>query len=174
VKCCFQAAPCNARLRNVSETVHLKTIPQAILGAFAIVLGTAGLGLFAQENTPVGVWKTIDDETKEATSYVRIWVDHGELLGKVEKLIRKPGDVPDPKCTKCAGDKKDQPILGMTIISGLRQEQEVWTGGHILDPNNGKVYKCRIKVEDGGKKLDVRGYIGFSLIGRSQTWYREP
>jgi uncharacterized protein (DUF2147 family) len=156
------------------EAVHVKTIRHAVLGATVIILGTAGFGLFAQENTPVGLWKTISDETKEPTSYVRIWVDNGELIGKVEKLIRKPGAVPDPKCTKCAGDKKDQPILGMTIISGLRQEGDVWTGGHILDPDNGKLYKCRIKVEDDGNKLDVRGYIGFSLIGRSQTWHREP
>ena len=152
----------------------MKLIRSAVIGTIAIILGTAGSGVFAQENTPVGLWKTIDDQTKEPTSYVRIWIDKGELLGNVERLIPKPGDPPDPKCTKCSGDKKDQPIVGMTIISGLRQEREVWTGGHILDPDNGKVYKCRIKVEDGGKKLEVRGYIGVSLIGRSQTWYKEP
>ena len=145
-----------------------------ILGAITITLGTTGYGVLAQGNTPVGLWETIDDESNEPSSYVRIWVDNGELIGQVEKLIRKPGEQSDQKCTQCTGDKKDQPILGMTIISGLRQEGEVWAGGHILDPDNGTVYKCRIKVEDGGRKLEVRGYVGFSLIGRSQTWHRKP
>jgi uncharacterized protein (DUF2147 family) len=156
------------------ENVAVKTPVLGILVPIALTLGTIAGGVFAQGNTPVGLWETIDDESNEPESYVRIWVDNGELFGKVEKLIRKPGEPSDPKCTKCAGDKKDQPILGMTILSGLRQEGEVWTGGHILDPDNGKVYKCRIKVEEGGRKLEVRGYIGFSLIGRSQTWHRVP
>ena len=144
-------------------------------GAFAASILTvmlAGSELWAQENSPAGLWKTIDDESGEPKSFVRIWIDHGELFGRIEKLVRKPGQNPEPKCDKCDGDKKDQPMLGMVIISGLRQEGGYWTGGHILDPNNGKVYKCQIKVDDGGQKLNVRGYIGFSLLGRTQTWMR--
>lgn len=152
----------------------MKILVLGVLGAMAVTLGTVVDGIRAECNTPVGVWTTVDDDSHEPISYVKIWVDNGELFGKVEQLIRKPGEPSDPKCTKCVGDKKDQPVLGMTIISGLRQEGEVWTGGHILDPRNGKIYNCRIKVEDDGKKLDVRGYIGFSLLGRSQTWHREP
>lgn len=152
----------------------MKTLILGILGSVTITLGTIGHSAFAQVNIPIGLWETIDDETNEPESHVRIWVDDGELFGKVEKLILKPGEPSDPKCTQCVGDKKDQPILGMTIISGLRQEGGVWTGGHILDPDNGKVYKCRIKVEDGGRKLEVRGYVGLSLIGRSQIWHRKP
>ena len=158
----------------LTEHEGVKRLVLGVLGAIAVTLGTIVCVVLAQGNTPVGVWKTVDDDSNEPTSYVKIWIDNGELFGKVEKLIRKPGEPSDPKCTKCAGGKKDQPVLGMTIISGLRQEGEVWTGGHILDPHNGKVYDCRIKIEDGGKKLEVRGYIGFSLIGRSQTWHREP
>lgn len=152
----------------------MKTRLVGILVSIALTLGTIGDGVFAQGNTPTGLWETIDDGSNDPQSYVRIWVDNGELFGKVEKLIRKPGEHSDPKCIKCTGDKKDQPILGMTILSGLRQEEDVWTGGLILDPDNGKIYKCRIKVEDGGRKLEVRGYVGFSLIGRSQVWHRVP
>lgn len=159
---------------GLTENVAVKIPVLGVLVSIALTLGTIGDGVFAQVNTPIGLWETIDDESNEPESYVRIWMDNGELFGKVEKLIRKPGEHSDPKCIKCAGDKKDQPILGMTILSGLRQEGDVWTGGHILDPDNGKVYKCRIKVEEGGRKLEVRGYIGFSLIGRSQTWHRVP
>jgi len=152
----------------------MKTLILEVLGVIAITLGIIVCGVSAQGNTPVGVWKTIDDDSNEPASYVRMWVDNGELFGKIEELVLKPGEHSDPKCAKCAGSQKDQPILGMTIISGLRQVGEVWTGGHILDPDNGKVYNCRIKVQDGGRKLEVRGYIGFSLIGRAQTWHREP
>ena len=134
-------------------STNMKTSVLRVLVSIALTLGTIGGGVFAQGSTPVGLWETIDDESHEPESYVRIWVDNGELFGKVEKLIRKPGESSDPRCTKCAGDKKDQPILGMTILSGLRQEGAVWIGGHILDPDNGTVYKCRIKLEDGGSKL---------------------
>src|SRR5438105_8688965 len=136
-----------------TEPIAVKTPVLGILVSIALTLGTIGDGVFAQGDTPVGLWETIDDESNEPESYVRIWVDNGELIGKVVKLIRKPGVPWDPKCAKCAGDKKDQPILGMSILSGLRQEGEVWTGGHILDPDNGKVYKCRIKVDAVVRRL---------------------
>ena len=110
----------------------MKTLILEVLGVIAITLGIIVCGVSAQGNTPVGVWKTIDDDSNEPASYVRMWVDNGELFGKIEKLVLKPGEHSDPKCAKCAGGQKDQPILGMTIISGLRQEGEVWTGGHIL------------------------------------------
>lgn len=143
-----------------------------ILAVIAMTLGATGVALCAHAHAPVGLWKTIDDESGEPTSYVRMWLDNGELFGKVEKVIRQPGEDPNPKCTKCIGDKKGQAIQGMTIISGLRQNGDVWSGGHILDPDNGHVYQCQIKIEDGGRQLTVRGYIGLSLIGRSQIWHR--
>ena len=128
--------------------------------------------LLAESLSPVGLWNTVDDKTGEAKSFVRVWSEHGELLGKIEKLIRKPGQNPDPVCSKCAGDKKDKPITGMTIMWGLAQDGDAWAGGYILDPNNGKTYRCKVKLEPGGSKLSVRGYMGFSLFGRSQTWLR--
>lgn len=130
----------------------------------------------APANAAVGRWKTIDDETKEAKSIVVITEVDGKLVGTIEKLFRKEGEDQNPKCEKCSGDKKDQPIIGMQILQGLKKDkgsETKWSGGEILDPKNGKTYSCKLEVVDGGKKLDVRGFVGFSLIGRTQTWVRE-
>jgi uncharacterized protein (DUF2147 family) len=139
---------------------------------FIIALSLASIAgfAFAEASTPVGVWKTIDDETGKEKSYVRITDNGGVLTGKIEKLIN-PKEA-DPKCTKCTDDRKDQPVVGMTIIRNVKQDGDQWDGGDILDPNNGKVYKVRLKTEDDGKKLNVRGYIGVPMLGRSQTWIR--
>ena len=123
--------------------------------------------------TPVGLWKTIDDETKQEKSLVRITDAGGVLTGKIEKLLDPAKQ--DSKCDKCTDERKDQPVQGMTIIRGVKQDPDdknLWGGGEILDPNNGKVYKVRIKPVDGGKKLEVRGYVGAPLLGRTQTWLR--
>lgn len=107
-------------------------------------------------------------------SHVRIVDAGGALEGKVEKLLnRQPDDDPDRLCRACAGERKDQPVEGMTILWGLKQDGDQWTGGEILDPKNGKIYRCRMKLIDGGRKLEVRGFIGVSLLGRTQTWLRE-
>jgi uncharacterized protein (DUF2147 family) len=95
------------------------------------------------------------------------------LRGKIEKLFRDAGEDPNPKCEKCEGNLKDQPVIGMTIITGMKKDGSEYNGGHILDPNNGKVYKSKLTVVDGGKKLDVRGYIGVPMLGRTQTWLRQ-
>lgn len=127
-------------------------------------------GAFAQA-TPVGVWKTIDDETKTEKSLVRISESGGVLSGRVEKLLNV--SKPDAVCDKCSGDRKDKPLLGLEIIRGVRKSEEaLWDGGTVLDPNNGKVYKVRLLPAEGGKKLEVRGYIGAPLLGRTQTWLR--
>lgn len=142
----------------------------ALLAALALVASFA----HAQTASPVGTWKTIDDSSGEPKALVRIAQDGGgALIGTIEKLFRKPGEDPDPKCDKCEGAKKDQPITGMQILSGLKPDGDEWTGGEILDPNNGKVYKAKARLADGGKKLEVRGFIGVSLLGRTQTWQRE-
>jgi uncharacterized protein (DUF2147 family) len=126
----------------------------------------------AAQNTPVGLWKSIDDETKTEKSLVRITEAAGTLTGKIEKLMDPTKQ--DAKCDKCSDARKDQPVLGMTIITGVRagSDKTLWEGGEILDPNNGKTYKVRIKPIDGGKKLEVRGFIGAPMLGRTQTWIR--
>jgi uncharacterized protein (DUF2147 family) len=123
--------------------------------------------------TPAGLWKTIDDETKAEKSLVRISEAGGVFTGKIEKLLDPAKQ--DAKCDKCEGDRKDKPVIGMTIVQGVKATEgkdNQWDGGEILDPNNGKTYKVRLTPADGGKKLDVRGYIGAPLLGRTQTWVR--
>lgn len=124
------------------------------------------------QTSPVGLWKTIDDDGKTAKSLVRISEQGGALVGNIEKLL-DPKDPGDAKCDKCTDDRKNQPVLGLQIIRGVKPDGEgVWGHGEILDPNNGKTYRTRLKPVDGGKKLEVRGYIGAPLFGRTQTWVR--
>lgn len=118
--------------------------------------------------TAVGTWKTIDDEDGSVKSHVSIYEQNGKLYGKVLKLINPEKTI----CTSCKGNKKDKPIEGMQIIWDLDQkEANQWSGGRIMDPKNGKEYKCKIELQDPNT-LNVRGFIGFSLLGRTQTWYR--
>ena len=134
-----------------------------------LLAGVAGIA-FAQ-TSPVGLWKTIDDETGKEKSLVRITEVNGSLVGKIEKLLN-PTE-PDPKCDKCTDDRKDKPITGMTIIRNARQDsddKDIWTGGEIMDPAKGKTYRARFKPVEGGKKLEMRGYIG--PFFRTQTWIR--
>ncbi len=126
----------------------------------------------ADETTPVGRWVTIDDDTHRPKAIVRIWEEDGQLQGRIEKLFRRPGEDPDPTCDKCTDSRKDQRVTGMVILRGLVRDGDEWSGGRILDPENGKEYKCYIEVMEGGRRLKVRGYIGFSLLGRTQYWER--
>ncbi len=128
----------------------------------------------AAELSPVGVWKTIDDETRQPKSLVQISEQNGVLEGRVIKLFRAPEQDQNPRCDKCEGARKDQPILGMTILSGLRRDGDAWRGGEIVDPKTGSIYKARLRVIEEGQKLEVRGFVGVSLFGRTQLWLREP
>lgn len=120
--------------------------------------------------TPVGLWKTIDDDGKTAKSLVRIIEQGGAVVGSIDKLL-DPATPADAKCDKCADDRKGQPLVGLQILRGLKAEGDgTWTGGEVLDPNNGKTYRARLKPVDGGKKLELRGYIG--PFFRTQTWIR--
>ena len=138
-----------------------------------ILLIMAWTAAFANELSPVGLWKTIDDNTGKPRGLVRITEVRGEYRGKVERIFPKPGEEPDPKCEKCDGTRHNQPIIGMTILWGLTKQGGEYQGGEILDPENGKVYRAKMKLYGDGGKLGVRGFIGFSLLGRTQTWVRE-
>lgn len=143
------------------------------MGRFVLILT---LLLFAPlsfaADSPVGLWKTIDDKTNKPRSLVRIVEENGEYKGIVEKSLRED-DNPDRVCEKCDAPRKNQKIQGMTFMWGLKKDGNEFKGGEILDPENGKIYRCKMKLIDSGKKLDVRGYIGIALIGRTQTWWRE-
>jgi uncharacterized protein (DUF2147 family) len=154
--------------------LHLKQQPETnmLKKTFVACALLAHAFAFAQAN-PVGLWKTIDDETKADKSLIRITETGGVFSGKIEKLLDPARQ--DAKCDKCSDDRKDQPIAGMTVIRNVKQKDgdaTMWDGGEILDPHNGKTYKVRLKPVDGGKVLEVRGYIGAPLLGRTQTWLR--
>jgi uncharacterized protein (DUF2147 family) len=136
----------------------------------AVVLAVFATGAWAQ-NTPVGVWHSIDDKTKEIKSEIVIADNGGVLSGKVAKLLRKDAKQ-DAVCDLCTDDRKDKPVLGMEIIRGAKKTEgkDVWEGGKILDPENGKAYTLRLTPIEAGKKLEVRGSV-FG-IGRTQTWVR--
>lgn len=148
-----------------------KTMSKYFLITLILMLGSSTV--YAAEFTPVGLWRTIDDQTGKPRGLVRITEANGEYQAQVEKTFPKPGEDSNPKCEKCEGARQNKPVIGMTILWGLKKQGDEYQGGEILDPENGKVYRARVKLEDGGKKLDVRGFIGFSLFGRSQTWLRE-
>ncbi|MFN0203350.1 MAG: DUF2147 domain-containing protein [Bacteroidia bacterium] len=121
--------------------------------------------------TPIGRWKTIDDETGKPKSIMKIWEDKGKLYGVVEQLFREPNEDQDPICDKCTDYRKNKKIKGMILLSGLSKSGKEWSGGTITDPNNGKTYSCYISMESPDK-LKVRGYIGVSALGRTQYWHR--
>jgi uncharacterized protein (DUF2147 family) len=147
----------------VTITLEIATILSAVIWSAA----------FAGELSPIGLWKTIDDNTGKPRGLVRIMEVNGEYQGKVEKIFPKPGEGPDPRCENCDGARHNQPVIGMTILWGLTKQGDEYQGGTILDQENGKVYRAKMKLDGDGGKLDVRGFIGFSLLGRSQTWVRE-
>ena len=128
---------------------------------------------FAADPSPAGLWRTIDDKTGKEKSLVRIVEVNGEFRGTVEKLFREASEDPNPLCDKCPGDRKNKPVIGMTILTGLKKDDGLWAGGEILDPQNGKTYKCKMWLEDKGRALHVRGFIGMALLGRTQVWLRE-
>ena len=140
-----------------------------ILFTFALLMAMSVTG-FAQVDKIQGKWKTIDDKDGSAKSIVTIFkATNGQYYGKIEKLFKEP----EKLCTECVGANKNKPVLGMMIINNLIEKDGKLTGGTILDPKNGKVYKCNISLESGSDKLNVRGSLDKSgWIGRSQTWIR--
>jgi uncharacterized protein (DUF2147 family) len=142
---------------------------KTLIAALSLVLGS---GAVLAQATPVGLWKTFDDDDKTEKSLVRVTEVGGRMQGKIEKIF-------DPArqtavCDKCTDERKDKPILGMVIFSGAKpdaDDKDIWNGPEILKPDEGKVYKrMRMQVADGGKKLKVRGYIGFLFLTRE--WVR--
>ncbi len=126
----------------------------------------------AAPDSPVGVWRTIDDHTGREQGLVAISESGGVLTGRIVG-VTDPKDR-DQRCTRCSGPRRNQPVLGLAIITGLHRNGDRWTGGEILDPEDGSTYNCSLRVEDGGDKLLVRGFLGLDLLGRTQTWLRAP
>lgn len=136
----------------------------------AIAFSVTCVSALAQMS-PLGLWQTISDTDGKATSEVRITTTPAGLVGVVEKALIGSTET---HCDKCTDDRKGQAKVGMQIIRGAQKTEgkDVWEGGHILDPNNGTVYKLKLSPIEGGKRLEVRGFVGFALLGRTQTWIR--
>lgn len=152
--------------------------PRSIGLASAVLLGTLLVprGTLVQaatsvpENSPVGRWKTVDDKTGKVKSIVAISERDGRLFGTIERLFDPP--VPHPTCLLCSGSLKDKPLVGLQVLWGFQADGSGWSGGQVLDPETGKIYHATLAVEDGGKQLRLRGYIGITLLGRTQRWQR--
>lgn len=155
-------------IRPNSGNIRCFFLP-VILAILALSNGTAFGG-----STPIGLWKTLDEDSGEAKSLVRIIENQGVLEGRIEKLL-DPNDSPNALCERCGDERRNQLILGLLILRNVRLADiraRQWNGGDILDPENGKVYKVKLMLSADGHQLDVRGYIGTPLFGRTQTWIR--
>lgn len=128
---------------------------------------------YAEDASPVGLWKNIDDVSGKPRALIRITESDGTLQGRIEKVFPAPNEEQNPKCEKCEGENKNAPVTGLVILTGLVKDGDEYAGGQILDPDNGNVYSSSIRVIDSGKRLSVRGYIGMPMLGRSQTWVRQ-
>jgi uncharacterized protein (DUF2147 family) len=137
--------------------------------AAGLLLGTGSV--FAATDTPVGTWRQIDDVSGKPKSIIQITDNNGVLEAKVQQVLISE-DGPHPVCKKCDGSRKDQPIEGMTIMWDVKKDDDIWDGGKILDPKSGTIYKVKLTLTDAGQKLDVHGYVGFAMLGRSQVWER--
>jgi len=142
--------------------------------AWVVVAGVTFLActIAAEAPTPVGTWTTIDDHTHEPRSLVEISERDGALSGRIVRLFQQPGEDANPLCVDCKGDRHNAPVLGMTILWNLRRDGDRWDGGEILDPESGETYRVTVRPREDGTHLDVRGYIGISLLGRTQVWQR--
>jgi uncharacterized protein (DUF2147 family) len=138
-----------------------------------LALWFAGFAGAADMSSPVGRWKTISDEDGKPRGIIEIIENNGIYEGFIRERFPRPDDDPEGKCRDCPGQFKDQPIIGMKTLWGLKKEGNEYRGGEVFDPKKRKIYKAKITVAEDGKSLKLRGFIGVSLIGRTQTWLRE-
>ena len=136
---------------------------------YLVLIAVLFMSVAYAQHGVVGKWKTIDDETGKAISIVEIYEKNGKIYGRVEDIFNPKSR--NRTCENCAGEDKNKPIMGLTVIKGLVKDGNEYNGGKILDPKSGKLYKCYITLESKDK-LKVRGYIGISLLGRTQYWHR--
>jgi len=144
-----------------------------VIRTFAVALCLSALALRGADSaaTPAGRWRTFDDKIAgKAKAIIVLYEEKGLLFGRVETLV-------DPDavkiCDKCSDERKGHAVTGMVVVRRMKKGGDEYTGGDILDPKNGSVYRCKMRLVDQGRKLSVRGYLGFSLFGRSQTWIRD-
>jgi uncharacterized protein (DUF2147 family) len=141
----------------------------------ALLLLMVGGHAARADATPVGLWQAVDEDTKEPTGWFLISDHDGVFDGIIAKMFLKPGEDPNALCVQCKDDRHNHPWLGLEIIRGMKPDGDnKYAGGTILDPRDGKVYSAMMTVAPDGQTLIVRGYIGFSLLGRNEYWTRLP
>lgn len=144
---------------------------RAALISFALLFAAAA---YAADTTPIGIWTQVDDATGKPKSIIEITQLPDNTLQGVVKQVLFSNQGAHPICDKCEGERHNQPVDGMTVMWGVKQVgPNDWSGGQILDPSNGKTYKVKLSLKDEGRKLDVRGYVGMPMLGRTQTWIRK-
>jgi len=139
-----------------------------LISLLALHVGSA----YAEAVPIVGLWKQIDEESEKPRSLIRIRAHDGRIQGVIEQIFPEPGEPDDPRCDQCSGWRKNKPLVGLQIISGMRGDHLQYDGGEILDPETGQIYRCKMELIADGHRLQVRGYVGLALFGRSQTWER--
>ena len=150
-----------------------------VLAAGVVALLQAGVSVvLAEPQSPappsvVGLWEQVDNDGRVG-SWFRIYESNGVYMGDIVKMFVKPGDQENPICTKCAGDQKNQPTIGLTLIKGMQRKGLYYENGSILDPRDGSVYQARMELSPDGRSLTLRGFVGIALFGQSQTWRRLP
>lgn len=149
------------------------TMKKTAVGGLTLAMLFMASTAWADDASPAGLWKNIDDASGKPRALIRITESNGTLQGKIEKVFPAPNENQNPKCEKCEGANKDALVIGLVILTGLKKDGNEYTGGQILDPDNGKLYGSKVHLTDGGKKLSVRGYLGIPMLGRTQTWVRQ-
>jgi len=139
-----------------------------------VLLLTAAAPVRAAEPTAAGLWEQVDDKTGKAESWFKIVERNGVYEGGIVKIFFKPGEDENWTCDKCEGADRGKPVLGLTMIKGMRRNGLSYENGTILDPRDGSVYRALMRVSPDGQKLEVRGYLGISLFGLSGRWTRLP
>jgi uncharacterized protein (DUF2147 family) len=143
----------------------VKLTPLLVLTALSPLGSAATVDL----SSPAGLWAPTDGQGRPL-GLVRIFEQDGAFYGRIEPS--SPADDFSARCTRCTGDRKDQPIIGLVIMRHLKLKDDEYVGGDILDPETGGVYRCKFYLTDGGRKLRMRGYLGVPILGRTLTWVR--
>ena len=170
---CIARRPRAGQVALTVEAMATLSFKQAAGVALILAAALAAPPVRAGDASPAGLWKNVDDVSGKPRALIRITESNGTLQGKIEKVFPAPSEGPNPKCDKCEGANKNASVIGLVILSGLKKEGEEYVGGQILDPDNVKVYRSKVRLADDGKTLSVRGYIGVPMLGRSQTWGRQ-
>ena len=150
------------------------SLQKLVVMSAIVMLGAAGASLRAAEPSAVGLWEQVDEKSGKPESWFKITERNGAYEGNIVKIFFKPGEDENWVCDKCEGAERGKPVLGLALIKGMQRNGSSYENGTIMDPRDGAVYRALMKLSPDGQKLEVRGYLGISLFGRSQVWNRLP